>query len=86
MPDSAHCPHENLITFVTDRPGHDFRYAIDDENTRRELDWAPRKSFEQGLGETVDWFLNNEWWWRKLMDERYDGRRLGLSMSEEKKA
>lgn len=66
-----------LITYVTDRPGHDKRYAIDATKIRRELGWRPLESFETGLDRTVAWYLNNESWWRKLR-ERYAGQRLGL--------
>jgi dTDP-glucose 4,6-dehydratase len=65
-----------LITFVTDRPGHDRRYAIDCSRIERELGWSPKRSFEEGLRETVDWYLENDWWWRPLR-ERYSGERLG---------
>ncbi|WP_118857366.1 dTDP-glucose 4,6-dehydratase [Sphingomonas mesophila] len=66
-----------LITFVTDRPGHDRRYAIDASKIARELGWAPSETFESGLQRTVDWYLNNEWWWRPIRDGRYGGERLG---------
>jgi dTDP-glucose 4,6-dehydratase len=66
-----------LITYVTDRPGHDKRYAIDSAKIRTELGWRPLESFETGLDRTVAWYLNNESWWRKLR-ERYAGQRLGL--------
>ncbi len=64
---------ENLISFVTDRLGHDRRYAIDSSFARRELDWKPRRKFEQGLSETIEWYLQNEAWWRGLLQraERY---------------
>jgi dTDP-glucose 4,6-dehydratase len=65
-----------LITFVTDRPGHDRRYAIDCSRIERELGWAPSVTFEQGLARTVDWYLDNDWWWRPLR-ARYGGERLG---------
>ncbi|WP_338503889.1 dTDP-glucose 4,6-dehydratase [Sphingomonas kaistensis] len=65
-----------LITFVTDRPGHDRRYAIDCSRIERELGWTPSVDFEQGLARTVDWYLANEWWWGPLR-ERYAGERLG---------
>jgi len=67
----------DLIRFVTDRPGHDRRYAIDPRKTEAELGWRPRESFESGLARTVDWYLANEDWWRPLRDERYSGTRLG---------
>jgi dTDP-glucose 4,6-dehydratase len=66
----------DLIRFVTDRPGHDRRYAIDASKIGRELGWTPSRSFEDGLGETIDWYLANDWWWKPLR-ERYSGQRLG---------
>jgi dTDP-glucose 4,6-dehydratase len=57
---------ESLITFVTDRLGHDRRYAIDAGKIKRELGWTPSTQFEQGLQKTVAWYLKNEQWWRKL--------------------
>ena len=74
--------HENLITFVEDRPGHDFRYAIDDNLIREELDWSPQFDFETGLKETVQWYMDNQDWWRRVAMERYDGGRLGLTNEE----
>ena len=73
----AGAPHERLITYVTDRPGHDLRYAIDCSKIVRELGWSARETFETGLAHTVDWYLANEPWWRKLRTGVYDGRRLG---------
>ena len=67
------------ITFVTDRPGHDFRYAIDTAKITRELGWSPRESFESGIAGTVRWYLENEDWWRAIRDGSYRGERLGLS-------
>jgi dTDP-glucose 4,6-dehydratase len=69
--------YRDLITFVTDRPGHDRRYAIDASKIERELGWTPSESFESGLARTVDWYLDNEWWWKPLRDGRYAGERLG---------
>jgi dTDP-glucose 4,6-dehydratase len=66
----------DLITFVSDRPGHDARYAIDASKIRRELDWEPRETFASGLRRTVEWFLANEAWWRPLRD--IAARRRGL--------
>jgi dTDP-glucose 4,6-dehydratase len=65
-----------LITYVSDRPGHDFRYAMDISKIERDLGWTPSRSFEDGLDETVQWFLGNEAWWLPLLD-RYAGQRLG---------
>ena len=70
-------PHVRLIEFVTDRPGHDLRYAIDPTRIRTELGWRPSVTLEQGLARTVDWFLDNEPWWRALQDRDGVGARLG---------
>ncbi|MCK4733140.1 MAG: dTDP-glucose 4,6-dehydratase [Methanophagales archaeon] len=59
----------DLIEFVEDRPGHDLRYSLDSSNIR-ELGWKPKHGFEDGLKETIEWYLNNEWWWQHLTDER----------------
>jgi dTDP-glucose 4,6-dehydratase len=69
---------EDLIEHVTDRPGHDARYAIDATRLEDELGWRAQETFETGIAKTVRWYLDNEWWWRPLR-ERYDGERLGLS-------
>jgi dTDP-glucose 4,6-dehydratase len=61
---------EDLIEFVDDRPGHDLRYSLDSSKIRGELRWAPKYSFEEALGRTVDWYLNNEEWWRPLATEK----------------
>ncbi|MBA3054078.1 MAG: dTDP-glucose 4,6-dehydratase [Sphingomonadales bacterium] len=73
----AATPRERLITFVTDRPGHDARYAIDATRLETELGWRAQENFESGIGKTVRWYLDNEWWWGPLQ-ERYAGERLGL--------
>ncbi|WP_187273463.1 MULTISPECIES: dTDP-glucose 4,6-dehydratase [Methylobacterium] len=73
-----HGPHERLISFVADRPGHDRRYAIDPGKAEREIGWTPTKSFEEALEETVRWYLDNEAWWRPIREGRYTGERLGL--------
>jgi len=67
----------SLITFVTDRPGHDRRYAIDPSKIERDLGWRAEESFETGLEKTIDWYLENEWWWRPIRDQKYGGARLG---------
>ncbi len=69
----------SLISFVEDRPGHDWRYAIDASGITEELGWRPSVGFEQGLARTVDWYLANEWWWRPLTELRYQGQRLGTA-------
>ena len=66
-----------LISFVTDRPGHDRRYAIDAGKIARELGWTPRESFDSGLAKTIDWYLDNEWWWGPIRSGKYGGERLG---------
>jgi dTDP-glucose 4,6-dehydratase len=68
-----------LIRFVTDRPGHDMRYAIDASKIARELGWRPRETFETGLRKTVRWYLDHEWWWTRVQSGGYRGERLGLS-------
>ncbi|MCF1504905.1 dTDP-glucose 4,6-dehydratase [Afifella sp. H1R] len=69
--------YRDLITFVTDRPGHDRRYAIDPSKIERDLGWRAQESFETGIARTIDWYLENEWWWGPLRAERYKGERLG---------
>ena len=61
---------ESLIEFVEDRPGHDLRYSLDSTKIREKLGWKPKHSFEEGIRETVEWYLKNEWWWKPLADER----------------
>ena len=70
-------PYADLITFVTDRPGHDLRYAIDPTRIRTELGWRPSVTLEEGLRRTVRWYLQNEDWWRPLQDRQGVGERLG---------
>jgi len=70
-------PRRSLISFVTDRPGHDRRYAIDAGKIRRELGWEPSETFETGLGKTIDWYLDNGWWWEPIRSGKYAGERLG---------
>ena len=70
--------YRDLIEFVTDRPGHDTRYAIDASKMQSELGWTPEESFETGIRKTVEWYLNNESWWRRVLDGSYQGERLGL--------
>ncbi len=71
-------PHERLISFVADRPGHDQRYAIDASKLECELGWSARETFDSGLRKTVEWYLANEAWWLPLRDGVYTGQRLGL--------
>jgi dTDP-glucose 4,6-dehydratase len=71
-------PHDRLITYVTDRPGHDQRYAIDASKLERELGWRAGETFHSGLAKTVEWYLDNEWWWSPLRENVYAGQRIGL--------
>lgn len=68
-----------LITFVTDRPGHDLRYAIDASKIAHDLGWVPLETFESGIEKTVRWYLDNPTWWQRVLDGSYAGERLGLN-------
>jgi dTDP-glucose 4,6-dehydratase len=76
LPDPAG-PRERLITYVTDRPGHDFRYEIDPTRTEAALAWRARHDFAHGLASTIDWYLGNRAWWEGVRAARYGGQRLG---------
>jgi dTDP-glucose 4,6-dehydratase len=78
VPDSRFAPHETLIEFVADRPGHDRRYAIDATKIARELNWTPEETFESGIRKTVQWYLDNQQWSDRVMDGSYQTQRLGL--------
>jgi dTDP-glucose 4,6-dehydratase len=78
-PGTAGTGRRDLITFVTDRPGHDRRYAIDASRIEQDLGWRPTHSFEQGLRATVNWYLDHEAWSSEVTRDRYAGERLGLS-------
>lgn len=78
LPESPHRPHERLITFVADRPGHDQRYAIDAGKIRRELGWRPCWELEAGLRATIRWYIDNRPWWEAIRAGTYRGERLGL--------
>ncbi len=78
VPHSPYKPHQQLIHFVTDRPGHDLRYAIDAHKIQAELGWYPQETFASGLRKTVEWYLQNPDWWQRIRDGRYRGERLGL--------
>ncbi len=69
--------YQDLITYVTDRPGHDVRYAIDAKKIERELGWKPEETFESGIRKTVEWYLNNKEWWSRVLDGLYSRERLG---------
>ena len=70
--------YDELITYVKDRPGHDFRYAIDASKIKNELNWKPKETFETGIQKTIQWYLENENWWRRIQDGTYNQERLGL--------
>ncbi|WP_448192949.1 dTDP-glucose 4,6-dehydratase [Azospirillum sp. sgz301742] len=72
-------PRRELITYVTDRPGHDQRYAIDASKIQRELGWTPQETFATGLRKTVLWYVENRAWWQAIFDTTYSGNRLGLT-------
>lgn len=74
----ARAPRRRLITFVSDRPGHDLRYAVDASKLEGELGWRAGENFESGLAKTVRWFLDNRDWWEPLRQGVYAGERLGL--------
>ena len=69
--------YKSLITFVTDRPGHDLRYAIDARKIRDELGWEPKEDFESGFHKTVQWYLENPDWWQRILSGDYQLQRLG---------
>lgn len=77
-PDPGAPPRRELIRFVKDRPGHDLRYAIDPARIEDELGWKPARSFDEGLRQTVQWYLDNRWWWQRVRSGAYRGERLGL--------
>ncbi|MBN9020115.1 MAG: dTDP-glucose 4,6-dehydratase [Rhizobiales bacterium] len=74
----AGAPHDHLISFVTDRPGHDHRYAIDASKLETVLGWKAQESFDTGIEKTVRWYVDNAWWWRPLREGVYAGDRLGV--------
>lgn len=77
VPDSPHIPHESLITYVADRPGHDLRYAIDADKIAAELGWTPEETFESGIEKTIRWYLGNAEWCQHVQDGSYQRERLG---------
>lgn len=70
--------YKELITYVTDRPGHDFRYAIDASKLSTELGWQPKENFESGIEKTIRWYLKNREWWQSIQDNTYKQERLGV--------
>ena len=71
--------HNQMISFVKDRPGHDFRYAINTTKIKKDLNWEPKETFDSGLIKTIKWYLENENWWKKIQKNTYKQERLGVS-------
>ena len=85
LPRSDKTSYKKLITYVDDRPGHDFRYAVDSSKIQDELGWKPRESFQTGIQKTIKWYLDNEIWWREIQKSNYKQERLGLKASQKLK-
>jgi dTDP-glucose 4,6-dehydratase len=79
VPTSPYKPHASLMKFVTDRPGHDRRYAVDASKIKHELDWSPQESFETGLRKTVQWYLANSEWCERILSGKYKLERQGIA-------
>ena len=73
--------YKKLIEYVQDRPGHDYRYAIDSSKIQTELNWKPKETFFSGIRKTIQWYIDNESWWKVIQNERYNQKRLGLKIS-----
>jgi dTDP-glucose 4,6-dehydratase len=82
VPESPHLPHSSLKTFVADRPGHDWRYAIDASKLKDQLGWGPQETFESGMRRTVQWYLDNLEWCEAVKAGDYEGQRLGLAAKD----
>ena len=80
---SARGSRHQLISFVTDRPGHDRRYAIDASKLENELGWRAAETFETGLAKTVQWYLENRRWWQAILDRGYKAERVGLANTQQ---
>ena len=83
LPSSKNIPHVQLVEYVKDRPGHDFRYAINATKIEKELQWTPSETFETGLRKTVEWYINNSAWVQHVIDGSYRGERLGLQVNQQ---
>jgi dTDP-glucose 4,6-dehydratase len=77
MPLKNGLKYSNSIIYVKDRPGHDFRYAIDSSKIKNELNWQPQYQFESAIVDTIDWYIQNQSWWKKILNNKYDLNRLG---------
>jgi len=82
VPASPYIPHEQLITYVSDRPGHDVRYAIDADKIDQQLGWTPEETFESGIEKTIQWYLDNQQWCQNVQDGSYQRERLGTGEQE----
>ena len=82
VPETAGKSFDEVVDFVEDRPGHDWRYAIDPSKMRDELGWNPKYSFETGLAQTVTWYVDHRAWWEPILKEKYAGKRLGRGTVE----
>ncbi|MFT6779369.1 MAG: dTDP-glucose 4,6-dehydratase, partial [Paraglaciecola sp.] len=78
VPNSPYIPHQSLIAYVTDRPGHDMRYAIDASKIEKDLGWTPDETFETGIEKTIKWYLENSEWCQHVQDGSYQRERLGV--------
>ncbi|MEQ8393210.1 MAG: dTDP-glucose 4,6-dehydratase [Thalassospira sp.] len=81
VPEAGEQKFEDVVAFVSDRPGHDWRYAIDPSKMRDELGWNPEYSFETGLAQTVEWYVEHRDWWAPILQNKYAGQRLGQGAS-----
>jgi dTDP-glucose 4,6-dehydratase len=81
---SSNGPRDRLISSVSDRPGHDRRYAIDPSKIERELGWRATEAFETGIKKTVRWYLTHPEWWRSILDRGYEAKRIGLAAKTRK--
>ncbi|MFL2982980.1 MAG: dTDP-glucose 4,6-dehydratase [Candidatus Neomarinimicrobiota bacterium] len=77
LPNKNQKSYSELINFVEDRPGHDFRYAIDSNKINNEIGWIPKESFHSGIHKTIQWYLDNQSWWKEIQDKTYRQERLG---------
>ena len=72
--------YKQLITFVEDRPAHDFRYAIDSSKIKNQLGWEPEESFRSGIKNTIKWYIKNKKWWKEIQEKKYNQTRLGKNI------
>ncbi len=78
LPRRNSASYEQLITHVTDRPGHDFRYALNIDKIKNELNWSPTTRFEEGMRKTIRWYIESKWWWEEILTKGYEAKRIGL--------